>query len=190
MSTPAAPQQVYRHLLATDVTEHVTAFAKLHRFDDRHSFKAAWERWCDTNAQLIRDEQQRLEAIGYTGNVADKMYISARYYFRKKPDTAQKPKPKSRRKYIGLDRSMLDAMDEFIEHHCQDTSPKDGYIAFCLSHQALLKTAVERLVNNGHLTKTAEIQDKFKKTFQNRYFTYRKQQSATKQQEQEQEQEH
>ena len=41
------------------------------------------------------------------------MYKSVRYYFKNK--SSEKTKPKKRRQYVGLNRDLLDAIDEHIE---------------------------------------------------------------------------
>ena len=81
--------------------EKLHAFAQLHRFDNRHIFKEAWEKWCTDNETSIGTEIQVLEKNGYKGPALDKMYKSARYYFRKKKNNENEPK--KRRRYVSVD---------------------------------------------------------------------------------------
>jgi hypothetical protein len=75
---------IYRFKLTDAVVEEVTAFAKLHRFDDKEDYKESWKNWCNENAEIVDAEKTRLRDIGYTGNVVSKMYKAGRYYFRTK----------------------------------------------------------------------------------------------------------
>ena len=76
--------------------------------------------------------------MGYEGDVLDKMFKSARYYFRKK--STEKKEPKQRRQYISVNRELLDAIDIHIEENIYDTNyqPKTGFIEFCKNNEKLL----------------------------------------------------
>ena len=62
--------------------------------------------------KLIEREITYMRNMGYEGDVIEKMYKSARYYFKNKSN--EKTKPKKRRQYIGIDVMLKDKMDEFI----------------------------------------------------------------------------
>jgi hypothetical protein len=78
--------RVLRFEFSGALVEHVTAFANLHRYDDRKTYKEAWTAWLAHNeiAALLANEVTRLSALGYKGDVADKLFKSGRYYFRQK----------------------------------------------------------------------------------------------------------
>lgn len=160
---------VFRFKFAVDVMEAVTAFAKLHQYDDRHDYKKAWQEWCDENESMIDSEVKRLESIGYTGDVMDKLFKSGRYYFRTK--SLQKKVETERRKYTGLTRDMLKAMDTYIEETAlpQGLSPADSFSEFCGTNVDILRNEVNTLVTELNFD-TEEIQAKLKKTFKNRYY--------------------
>ena len=157
----------YRFDFDANFQIQLNQFAKLHQHDDRRDFKDAWERWVENNQAIINIETGRLQANGYEGDVVDKMFKSARYYFRKKP--AQKPEAKDRRKYIGLDRALLDAMDTHIGNTNKDTKPAAAFDAFCQGNSQLIIQEATRLLQGGYLSKE-EITQKIKKTYKNRYF--------------------
>jgi hypothetical protein len=111
---------------------------------------------------------ERLEALGYDGDVLDKMFKSARYYFRKK--STSKPEPKERRKYVGVQKELLDAMDSHIISglNQEDYKPSEGFSDFCVNNIEALKNEVERLLSNN--LAADDIMKKVKKTYKNRYF--------------------
>jgi hypothetical protein len=81
-------------------------FSKIHQYDHRKDFKEAWEIWTENNDELIEDEIRRLNNFGYDGDVVDKMFKSARYYFRKK--STEKKEPRKRRSYVGIQSELLE----------------------------------------------------------------------------------
>jgi hypothetical protein len=162
--TPA----IYRYKFTQDFMDELYKFSKVHQYDDRKSFKEAWEIWTEESEDLISDEMERLEALGYDGDVLDKMFKSARYYFRKK--STSKPEPKERRKYVGVQKELLDAMDSHIISglNQEDYKPSEGFSDFCVNNIEALKNEVERLLSNN--LAADDIMKKVKKTYKNRYF--------------------
>ena len=150
---------LYRHSKMT------TENGAIHRKD----FKEAWETWTEENDGLVSEEIRRLTNIGYDGDILDKMFKSARYYFRKK--STEKKAPVQRRNYVGLNKELLDSMDDHIKSKIidPDYKPSDGFDEFCKNNIELLKEEVKTLCNNG-FTDSNEIKQKIKKTYKNRYF--------------------
>ena len=103
---------IYRYKFTDDFTQELYKFSKIHQYDHRKDFKDAWQIWTEENENLVDGEVRRLTNLGYDGDVLDKMFKSARYYFRKK-DTDKK-EPQKRRVYVGVQKELLEAMDEHI----------------------------------------------------------------------------
>jgi len=161
---------IYRFKFTIDFINELFKFSKIHQYDHRKDFKEAWEVWTEENKILMDEEQRRLIELGYEGNIKDKMYKSARYYFRKK--SIEKKEPIKRRNYISINKELLDSMDEFIEINIRkfnSDKPSDIFEDFCKINVDLLKESVNNLVKNG-LIDVNEIKNKIKKTFKNRYF--------------------
>lgn len=161
---------IYRFKFTIDFINELFKFSKIHQYDHRKDFKEAWEVWTDENKILMDEEQRRLIELGYEGNIKDKMYKSARYYFRKK--TVEKIKPIPRRNYISINKELLDIMDEYLENISRNNSkckPSNSFEEFCKIHIDILKESVNILVKNG-FTNVDEIKNKIKKTYKNRYF--------------------
>lgn len=144
-------------------------FGKLHQYDDRHTYKEEWNKWCDAHHEELAREERRLTSLGYDGNIYDKLFKSGRYYFRKKPTIVSEPA--TRRKYIGLNREVLSAMDNYILNEIIPTkiSPADAYTSFCNQHIDILRKEIECFVKI-HNMEVEVISSKLKKTFKNRYF--------------------
>jgi hypothetical protein len=160
---------IYRYKFTDEIIIEIHDFAKIHQFDERKDFKDAWNNWIIKNDSLISTEVQRLIELGYEGDVIDKMYKSARYYFRKK--TTEKKEPNKRRNYIGLQKELLESMDNHIKNNIknEDYKPSIGFDNFCKENLNLLKIEINKLIH-FNITDTQEIKNKIKKTYKNRYF--------------------
>ncbi len=160
---------IYRFKFTKDFMDELYQFSKIHQYDDRKDFKEAWSEWLEDNSDMIEEETERIVNLGFQGDVLDKMFKSARYYFRKK---GTEPKePVQRRKYISIDKSLLTLMDEHIEENLGTAGfqPKTGYQEFCEKNEELIDRIYQNYVING-LNDKDLINDKIKKTYKNRYF--------------------
>jgi hypothetical protein len=164
-------KNIYRYKFTDDFTSELFKFSKVHQYDHRKDFKEAWEIWMEDNDEIVNDEVRRLTNLSYDGDIIDKMFKSARYYFRKK--STEKKAPSERRDYVGTQKDMLDAMDLHIKSKINDANykPSDGFDEFCKSNLDLLKEEISNLCKNG-FTDSNEIKQKIKKTYKNRYFLF------------------
>lgn len=160
---------IYRYKFTNDFTNELFKFSKIHQYDHRKDFKEAWDIWTGENADLVDEEVRRLTNLGYDGDILDKMFKSARYYFRKK--STEKKTPAKRRIYIGSQKDLLETMDEHIKSHINsgDFKPSEGFDEFCKENVDILKKQVNMLCRAG-FTEPNEIKSKIKKTYKNRYF--------------------
>ena len=170
-SDNSRPTVIYRFKFTEQFMEELYKFSKIHQYDDRKDFKEAWKVWTEENEDIINEESQRLNNLGYPkeGDIIDKMFKSARYYFRKK--STEKKQPIQRRQYISVTRELLDAMDNHIEENMfkEEYQPKTGFVSFCKGNEKVLKESLTKIFEQG--VKDSElIQDKIKKTYKNRYF--------------------
>jgi hypothetical protein len=163
------PILIYRFKFTEEFMEELYNFSKIHQYDERKDFKEAWKNWTEDNETIIDDEMRRLLNLGYEGDVLDKMFKSARYYFRKK--SSEKKEPRQRRQYISVNRELLDAIDKHIEEHIYnaDYQPKTGFIIFCKDNENIVKETISKIYEQG-IKESQMIEDKIKKTYKNRYF--------------------
>jgi len=162
---------IFRYKFQYDFTRELFVFSKIHQYDPRKEFKEAWKIWLEENECIVDDEVRRLQNLGYDGNILDKMFKSARYYFRKKG--TEKKAPTQRRIYVGVQKNLLDAMDKHIRMgiSTEDYKPSDGFDDFCKKNTDILKEEVNNLCKNG-FTDSNQIKNKIKKTYKNRYFLF------------------
>ena len=138
----------------------------IHQYDHRKDFKEAWLLWRDEHEVFICEEIRRLNLLGCDKDIEDKMFKSARYYFRKK--NTEKKAPMARRDYIGTSKEFIIIIDQHIKSNIGN-KPSECFLQFCRENIEELQKELTRLVNQG-FTETAEIKDKIKKTYKNRYF--------------------
>ena len=161
---------IHRFKFTGDCMIELHNFSKIHQYDERKDFKDAWKQWIEDYQDIIDDETKRLRELGYEGDIVDKMYKSARYYFRKKSSVKQAPC--KRRQYINVTRELLDLMDDHIKLHMANKNykPKTGFVEFCNINATVIKEIINSIMEQG-VSDYAIIEDKIKKTYKNRYFT-------------------
>jgi hypothetical protein len=139
---------IFRYTFDDAVSEELFSFAKINQYLPREEYKEKWQEWLEEKNELVSCETRRLEGLGYKGNVNDKMFKSARYYFRGKTTAGE---PKQRRKYVSPDKELLNKIDEFLklEMTRPEFTPKQSFLKFC---------------------ETFQEDDTIKKVFKNRYF--------------------
>ena len=166
--------QIYRYKFTDEFMNELYIFAKVHQYDHRKVFKEAWEVWLEENNTIVVSEEKRIIELGYSGNIIEKMFKSARYYFRKK--STEKKALAKRRDYIGVQKDLLESMDKHIISSIirENYKPSEGFDEFCKDHIELLKEQIDLLCKNG-FTNSNEIKKKMKKTYKNRYFLLVKQ---------------
>jgi|LauGreDrversion4_2_1035121.scaffolds.fasta_scaffold137877_2 hypothetical protein len=160
---------IYRYKFTEDFTNELYKFSKIHQYDHRKDFKEAWSKWVEEQDDIVNTEIRRLTNLGYDGDILDKMFKSARYYFRKK--STEKKEPAKRRDYKGLNKDLLAAMDNHLKSNINEAEfkPSMGFDAFCKENVDLLQEEVTQLCRCG-FTDATEIKNKIKKTYKNRYF--------------------
>ena len=160
--------QTFRHDFGEKFIEELKQFAIIHKYDDRKVFKQAWIEWTEQKSVQIAQEVEQLKNSGYKGDVLDKMFKSARYYFRKKVENVEET---PRKKYISLSPLFLEQIDIYISERLSsstaaNSSPADLYCDFCQNKKELIFEQIQELID---LT-SEEICIKLKKTFKNRFY--------------------
>jgi hypothetical protein len=159
-------KNIYRFTFNNAFTEELFRFSKIHQYDDRKVFKEAWDIWAEDNEEIISEETKRLQELGYEGNIQDKMFKSARYYFINK--STERKEPSKRRNYVGLQKELLESMDEYLKEN-KNVKPSESFDEFCKNNIELIKDSIDIIYRSG-ITDSQVIKSKIKKTFKNRYF--------------------
>lgn len=158
-------KNIYRFKFSDEFSIELSNFAKIHQYDDRHIFKEEWNLWLEQNENLVETEVRFLMNNGYHGDIIDKMFKSARYYFRKK--STSKKEPKERKPYMGVTKEFMDNIDKYLVNN--NDKPSEGFEKFCLDNVELLRREIKHMMLHG-MNEYKEIMNKIKKTYKNRYF--------------------
>ena len=170
---------IYRFKFTQDFMEELHKFSKIHYLDNRKDFKEAWVIWSEEEEKkdLIEKEIKRLNDLGFHGDILDKMFKSARYYFRKREDNNSEKTgfvENSQRNYHCCSKYLLEIMDKQIKNLIlekdKEAKPSIAFLHFCKENKDLLKEEIESLFKSG-FTDVKEIQNKIKKTYKNKYFS-------------------
>jgi hypothetical protein len=168
-------KKMFRFKLSDEIMNLITQFAKIHKYDDRHTYKSAWQGFVQRQDELFQSEIQRLVQLGYTGDVMDKIFKAGRYYFRAKKiedadaedtEDADTETSGKRREYLVMTSALITAMDVHLKN-IEACKPSVGYAQFCETHIDVLRSEITRLVTT--LSKE-KIIEKIKKTYKNRYY--------------------
>lgn len=167
-----AKKKVFRFKFRDDTLGPIIHFANVHRFDDRVTFKDAWKEWAENNKKLIESETAYLENLGYEGNVEQKMFRSARYYFKNK--TREQVQAKERRPYIRVNPDILEKMDQHIFRNSavETFTPALGFDGFMNLFEESVGQEQQRIVGVVDGFTEEDFIHKMKKTYKNRYFIY------------------
>ena len=169
-STDLNKQPIFRFKFSQPFIDEMYVFSKVHQYDSRHDFKDAWNTWTEDNAELITNETKRLQNMNYQGDIMDKMFKSARYYFRKK--STIKKDPSERGLYVNLDKDLLYAMDDHIKRNMSSNikmKPSDSVKDFQQINAEYIEEKTKHLCQEEGFDDTM-IENKIKKTYKNRYF--------------------
>ena len=180
-----------RYTYSDVVVEQLSSFAKVHEYDERKDFKDAWQKWIEGPyiKPMIGEEVSRLTSNGLTGDIYDRMYKSARYYYRKKVISDEQTVPVVRKEYEGLPREVLRTIDDYIRGEINrsiveselegnkrpiEITAAKSFLSFCklnydVISEMLSRTATDDVSNNMR-EELKTVTNKLKKTYKNRFY--------------------
>jgi hypothetical protein len=143
--------------------------------------------------ELIEMEITLLIKQGFKGDILDKMFKSARYYFRKKSikedskpsiltrESQPEPEPKEKTPKERIPKEWLKQMDVHIIEQIQkntnpntnisDTKPYDSFIEYCDQYkEEIYKKIIETEKTNQSKIDINNYVDKLKKVYKNRFY--------------------
>jgi hypothetical protein len=185
-NTRVVELQTHRFLFSDEVSNILENFAKVHQYDDRKTYKEAWETLIkdDESSDILLKEANHIQQNGYVGDVLDKMFKSTRYYYRKKllkqssQNIIEKP---ARKEYESMPYSILVDIDKHIKQEIAiqmtpkiQTQPNNQtLVSRATPAKSFEKYYLEYKTKN--LTNTDEDIDKekLKKTYKNRFYKIR-----------------
>jgi hypothetical protein len=180
--------KIYRYKLSETICDILLEFSQQHKFDVKDDFNEYWKQWTIENENSINKEKQRLESLGFYGDVVKKMYKSVRYYYCKKHNEKNRQQDK-RRTYISKNQDFIDSVDSFIKSHCIESRSRDGEIIRVSSDvicelkpskgwnvfyekytNSVIKDEIERIMYESNDLSHEDALTKIRKTFNNRYY--------------------
>ena len=163
--------QIYRYKFTSEFTVILYEFSKIHQYDERKIFKESFDTWLEENKIAVEEEELRLQQSGYVGDVKQKIFKSARYYFRTKEgpphvidSTPTQPQQTCRKKYTSLSVELLEVMKKHIERTIC-LKPSVSYDLFYKNYEQQIAEEVKLIEEMGE---NATL--KIKKSFKNQYF--------------------
>ena len=161
---------IFRYKFSKEIMDILYEFSKIHQYDDRKIFKESWISWIEIHEHIINIEIKRLKNNGCKKDILNKMFISSRYYFRKKSTAIQEQK--KRCSYISVNKNLLTCMDNHILENIklQNFKPSTGFTDFCINNTNIIKEQI-LLLSLQNINDLDFIHNKIKKTYKNRYFS-------------------
>jgi len=176
--------QTTRFLFSDTITELLGEFSNKHKYDDRKDYKEAWTNWIlDPEVKPILDQEiERIQLLGFEGDVLNKMFKSVRYYYRKKHSKdidKSEIEEKSPRTYDTFPNNVLASIDYHIKSQIKNNifindtiikcavKPATCFDNFCKEQKPLI---VELLGNNITKDDVKQLIEKLKKSYKNRYY--------------------
>jgi hypothetical protein len=155
----------YNYQLSNDIINFIkTDFIEKNNIDN--NFDKLWNKWILTEGidRIFKLENERLNMIGWEGDIYMKVYKSIKYYQIKKSE--KKCAKKKRRNYIHISENTKKQMYEFIDN-TKIKKPSDAYSAFLNTYKSIYDNETKLL--KEYLSEK-EIIIKIKKTFKNRFY--------------------
>ena len=155
----------YRYNLSDDLLSYI----KLNLIDryDGYDFDDYWEEWTSTERiqVMFKIEEERLQTLGWKGNILVKIKTSIKYYYLNQ-DKTKKSTKKKRRNYVNMDENISILMNEFIKN-TEIKKPAKAYDDFVKKNKNSYNNECKRL--KDYMIKD-EIPLKIKKTFKNKFY--------------------
>jgi hypothetical protein len=169
-NTEIKKTKIYRFQFSNDFNNKLYQFSKIHKNDNRKEFKEAWNSFVIIEQNIIQQEIKYLEEVGYTGDILNKMFNSARYYFIKKT-TIPVNTVKKKRCYQTVTKELLDSIDNHIKINLSQNNYKPSiyFDNYCNDNSELIEREILYLLKNGY-TNINDAKYKIKKTYKNRYY--------------------
>ena len=178
--------KTFRFIYSNDFSKELEYFSKVHEYDDRKSFKEAWTLWIteDKIKKQIDQEIEKSNNEGYKGDIMDKMFKSARYYYRKKQKKETKKENETEdNNFSGLSKDMMRIMDNHIiiiirKYIDEKTAislvnPAIAFDNFCKTNIKEITDEIFQL-KEKILLEPEKMNIKFKKSYKNRFYKIRK----------------
>jgi len=163
----------YRFKFTPEFDSMLASFSSPFKYNnDRKEFKDAFQHWMVQNESSVTRETARLTELKYEGDILNKMFVSARYYYRKR--TSTRVNPKKRRCYKAVGSLLIQAIDNHITASLKKEQvkykPSDAFVEFSLENSLIVE---EELARQG-FSESTDKESRIKKAFKNRCYLHLK----------------
>lgn len=185
-------KNINRFKFSQPFIENIKLFCENNKFLDNDNFKKIYQLWKIENTTIINNEKDLLLTNGYVGNFENKLNKAILYYFKYnftsgeqiKCENKEKDKEKEyetrinniiKRQYLIFDFEFLQLIDTHIDRHFKSEYKIKGKLLFddfkLLYNYEILdqKNKLKYLLDDEKV-----LDNKVKKTYQNRYFNINK----------------
>lgn len=162
----------------------LSVFSKEHCDEKCKQFQCSWRDWInkDNIKKTLDEECETLKALGFEGDVYDKMYKSARYYYKKRQDKKDKYEEKQSTVHTNrFSSNFLKLMDNIIKSQLNEDVKKNNGIErsqieffdnYCNIHRNEIVMELRDIKERkGQIPE--DIKEKLKKTYKNRFYKNR-----------------
>jgi hypothetical protein len=195
--------QMAKQIFSEEFSQVLHKFSKEHYEEPLKTFRQSWTTWISENdiQKKMRTEIERMRTNNFSGTdeeITQKIYTSARFYYRKKEkrakklaeDSKEQQKEKKPKPYIGFSKEFIQLMDNEIKTKIlqkadtDDTkkteaiikmNQKQAFHTFTLAHVNEISLEFGRLkIKYDELEEiyvAKEIAHKLKKAYQNRFYS-------------------
>ena len=194
--------QMAKQIFSEEFSYVLHKFSKEHYEEPLKTFRESWKAWISNNdiQTKMRTEIERMRTNNFTGTyeeITQKIYTSARFYYRKKEkrakklaeDSKEQQKEKKPKPYIGFSKEFIQLMDNEIKEKIlqkADTddikkteaikmNQKQAFHTFTLAHVNEISLEFRKLkIKYDELEEiyvAKEIANKLKKAYQNRFYS-------------------
>jgi hypothetical protein len=196
--------QMAKQIFSEEFSSVLHEFSKTHYNESLKTFRQSWQEWISTTGiqTKMRNEIERIKKNNFIGTdeeITQKIYTSARFYYRKKDKRAkklatisqeeisQKPVKSKSKPYIGLSKTFIQFIDETIKNKILEQSveltrtmtikldQKQEFQTFTKTHINEISAEFGKLkIKYDELEEAfvpKEIASKLKKAYQNRFYS-------------------
>ena len=165
-------QTTYRFKFNKEILDSIKVFSKIHSEDCGEDFLDAFQLWKRANHELIDKEEKRIVDLGFKGNIEEKIYKSARYYFKNK-----KTKPIAsnnkylKTNYIPRNPSFFLLLEKYIKNNSsQKASILYKQFMAETDNEISSEISKEMIRLKNYQLNDVECLKKIKKSFNNAYY--------------------
>ena len=172
---------IFRFKFSDSLLEKITTFSQTNKESCSKMFRHNFDNFMIENREMVNKEKEKYDQYGYKGDIEEKIYRSARYYFKNKEtkntisNNSIKTEKQKRRNYIKRDEVFIEAVHEHaVVCVRNNVKPSVAFSEFIehTNYKNLYLKEYRRV--NTILEDDKATLAKIKKTYKNIYFTIKR----------------